>query len=646
MARVKPATNKSMSGTASTAAKKRTPANPEALRKFVRARAEELLEDKNITSVGIALAADGTECIQFTVAKKADENELEALGTRLIPRSFNIDGVDVRTDVVQRQYKTSQEILELRLKGQRKQRRNPIVPGISVSHPTGTAGTLGAIVFDRRTGAPCVLSNWHVLHTPGGTLGDPMVQPGPHDDNRVNQNQAGFLVRSHLGVAGDCAIARIDGREFDLSVEDLGVKISKLARPHLGDVVVKSGRTTAVTHGIVRRVDVTAKLNYGGDVGTKLIGGFEIGPPTGARADYEVSMGGDSGAAWLVGEKKDGVSVMRDGVPVATDVMVGLHFAGESNGETDEHALACYAHSVFEKLEIDIAEPDPKRHAETLGSGYASGFLGTSVPVPVLPAAKMGDAVKLGAKTEIPYTHFSVCMSRSRRFAHFVAWNIDGKQLKAFGRKGLKFKLDKRIDEENQAGDDIYVDNNLDRGHIARRADLVWGPDAEAQQANRDSFYFTNITPQHAAFNQSSQGGLWGELENAIFEEVDVTNLKLSVIGGPVFTPKDPGYRGIKIPRSFWKLIAYVEEGQDALKVKAYVLTQNDLLNDIEAFDLDPFRLYQVGVDELAKLIKMQFDEAIVNADTFAHQETLALENVPKRNVREVRLRRELVTGR
>ena len=49
-----------------------------------------------------------------------------------------------------------------------------------------------------------------------------------------------------------------------------------------------------------------------------------------------------------------------------------------------------------------------------------------------------------------------------------------------------------------QAGNEVYDRNRLDRGHLARRSDLLWGPAAEARRANSDSFYFTNISPQMA----------------------------------------------------------------------------------------------------------------------------------------------------
>lgn len=103
----------------------------------------------------------------------------------------------------------------------------------------------------------------------------------------------------------------------------------------------------------------------------------------------------------------------------------------------------------------------------------------------------------------------SLAQSKSRRFAIWVAWNIDGNSIKKVSRNGIKFVFDNRF-KQFQVGDELYSDNRLDRGHIARRADLVWGPLEEAQKANKDSFFFSNITPQMDDFNQGKLG-VFGE---------------------------------------------------------------------------------------------------------------------------------------
>jgi endonuclease G len=249
----------------------------------------------------------------------------------------------------------------------------------------------------------------------------------------------------------------------------------------------------------------------------------------------------------------------------------------------------------------------PSGDTEAPGLGYNPNFLSKSVPTPSLSASQSEDAFKLAGSHLLHYMHFSVCQSKSRTLPRFVAWNIDGNAIKSVSRKGIPFIRDSRVPNEFQAGDELYGNNKYDRGHVARRADLTWGSLAEAKRANKDSFFFTNMTPQHESFNQSGKHGLWGELENAILEDVDVENLRVSVIGGPIFKENDPVHRGVRIPKDFWKLIAFRDSTDNQFKVAAYILTQSNLI-PTEALELDPFKLYQVSLPKLAEETGLNFD--------------------------------------
>ncbi|MFI1970574.1 DNA/RNA non-specific endonuclease [Streptomyces cinnamoneus] len=605
------------------AAKKSTPSAKPAsdqdkliasLRKFIRTRGREFLSDPNVSSVGIGYKQkDGEQgkevSLQFTVDQKVGPESLTALGTTALPDSVVVDGVEVPTDVIERSYKAHFHLVAEPEVPARKTRLDPVPPGVSVGHVKASAGTVGCIVFDRNDGTPYVLSNWHVLHGPHGQLGENVVQPGPHDDNRVARNHLGVLKRSHLGVAGDCAVATITGRRFDPAISELGVTPEELGEPELGDKVVKSGRTTGVTHGLVRRVDTLVKIDYGGVVGEKTIGCFEIGPdPDHPPVDGEISQGGDSGSTWMF--KTTG------GEP--SGILAGLHFGGESGDSPDEHALACLPSSVFEKLEITL-QPPATAVEEAVATGYDPGFLTERVDTPRLDPKIKDDAVQLDGSEIVPYTHFSLALSTSRRFALWVAWNIDGGSLKKIDRTGIEFVKDPRIPADAQVGNEMYQGNRLDRGHVARRADLIWGGPAEADKGNVDSFYYTNITPQMDDFNQSVKNGLWGQLENAVFEDVKVDGLRVSVFGGPVFQEDDRFYRGVQVPREFWKVIVFSEQG--VLKSKAFLLTQN--LDQLEVLDLDEFRVYQVGLGEIESRVHLHFPAVLRTADTLVVPEAL-----------------------
>ncbi|MGY2122391.1 DNA/RNA non-specific endonuclease [Nocardia gipuzkoensis] len=577
-----------------------------ALRTFIRTKGEDFLEDPNISSIGVGYKqvdgkSTGEIAVQFTVNEKVSEPEaLEALGTKTIPETVTVDGIEVPTDVLPRKFEPAFKVVGEALAPQRKTRLDPIVPGVSVGHPTSTAGTIGCVVYDRDDGTPYVLSNWHVLHTAEGALGDDVVQPGPRDDNRIDRNRLGRLVRSHLGTAGDCAVAAIENRQFSTEISGLGVTPDRLGEPELGDKVIKSGRTTQITHGIVRRVDVVAKLSYP-DVGTKSVGGFEIGPdPANPPVDGEISSGGDSGSAWMF-KSADGET---------STVLAGLHFGGEMRPSTDEHALACLPQSVFEKLGITLTPPVAEEVAVV--AGYDPRFLAVPVPLPEVDAELRPDvATALDGADVLHYTHFSLAMRRSRRFAIWVAWNIDGASMKKLSRKKIDFAKDPRLDADVQVGNELYRDNRLDRGHLARRADLLWGSLPEAAKANKDSFFYTNITPQMDDFNQSARDGIWGRLEDAVFADVDVDDLKVSAFGGPVCTDDDREFREVKIPREFWKVIAFEESGE--LKARGFLLTQH--LEQLEALELDEFRVFQVALSEIEQRARFHFPQVLRDAD-------------------------------
>jgi endonuclease G len=585
------------------------------LRQFIRTKGVDYLEDPNISSIGVGhKITDGKPTgeisLQFTVDKKMAEPEaLESLGTEPIPETIVVDGVAVPTDVIERSYRPAFRIVAEARSPQSKLRVDPIVPGVSVGHVRVSAGTIGCIVYDKNDGTPLILSNWHVLHGPTGALGDVIVQPGPHDDNRLDGNRLGQLKRSHLGAAGDCAVATIQDRRFETEIPGLDITPEQLGEPELDDTVVKNGGTTGATHGLVRRVDVLAKISYGA-AGVHAIGGFEIGPdPANPPADGEISRGGDSGAAWM----------FKAGNGKPSKVLAGLHFAGEAGSDPDEHALACLPQSVFEKLDITLQPSAPGEAAAAAPVGYAPGFLSARIEPPALGESLREDAVQLEGSEIIPYTHFSLALSKYRGFARWVAWNIDGDTLKKVSRKGIEFVKDPRIPAEFQTGDELYSGNRLDRGHLARRADLLWGPLSEAKRANRDSFFFTNITPQMDDFNQSSKNGVWGRIEDAVFADVDVEDLKVSVFGGPVFQDDDRVYRGTPLPREYWKILAFTEQGQ--LKSRAFLLTQN--LNQPEALELDEFRVFQVSVAEIEARTHLHFADELRNADTFPVPEAL-----------------------
>ena len=162
-----------------------------------------------------------------------------------------------------------------------------------------------------------------------------------------------------------------------------------------------------------------------------------------------------------------------------------------------------------------------------------------------------------------------------------------------------KWYYDPRIDQKYQMGPATYSKNDIDRGHLVRRRDPVWG-DA-AKEANKDTFHFTNCSPQHKNFNQKT----WLELEDYLLNNADNSKLKVTVFTGPIFRADDMLYRGVQIPAEFWK-VAVIVKKDGKLSATAYLQSQKNLLDDLE-FAYGKYKTYQVPVSKIEALTGLDF---------------------------------------
>lgn len=238
-------------------------------------------------------------------------------------------------------------------------------------------------------------------------------------------------------------------------------------------------------------------------------------------------------------------------------------------------------------------------------TGFDALFLGVDAAMPRISGERAA------ASIELDYEHFTVVLNPERRFAAVTGVNIDGAHLVTLARDD-RWVFDERISADLQAGPDVYANNDLDRGHLVRRNDPVWGSPEVAARANTDTFRFTNAAPQASGFNQSRE--LWVGLEDHVLEHARVHDLKLSVFTGPVFADDDPPYRGIRIPLKFWKIAAW--STGDALATTGFVVDQSPLV-DIDKLPraprgvppLGPFRTFQVPIAEIVALTGLVMPE-------------------------------------
>lgn len=180
------------------------------------------------------------------------------------------------------------------------ERMRPAQPGLSIGHYRVTAGTLGAVVYDQKSGEPLILSNNHVLanscngRNRRASLGDPILQPGSYDGGSLANDQIGTLERyiplGFTALQSERAIAasiqsswrpqasgttQIGPNLVDAAVakplqpglvepEILGIgPVTGTASGELDLKLQKSGRTTGYTTGIVLIQNVVLRVDYG-----------------------------------------------------------------------------------------------------------------------------------------------------------------------------------------------------------------------------------------------------------------------------------------------------------------------------------------------------------------------------------------------
>lgn len=231
----------------------------------------------------------------------------------------------------------------------------------------------------------------------------------------------------------------------------------------------------------------------------------------------------------------------------------------------------------------------------TGATGYRRDFLGAGhvVGLPELGSEVRREAAELldGSGIELHYDHYTIVMHGWRRTALYAACNVHGALLwkRRFGgtpapKRPASWFIDPRLPESQQP-DDLIFSSTLQRGHLFKREDALWGEDMDgAERAHLHSMVITNATPMVGDFNNRE----WGDLEDIITTHLKAGH-RLTYFAGPVFDVHDPYFNelkakvpagqrriGMRIPTRFWKVAAWVEDG--TLKAAGFILDQSDEL--------------------------------------------------------------------
>ncbi|WP_105436358.1 DNA/RNA non-specific endonuclease [Neorhizobium tomejilense] len=271
-----------------------------------------------------------------------------------------------------------------------------------------------------------------------------------------------------------------------------------------------------------------------------------------------------------------------------------------------------------ELLEADGKPYKPTRWVKQgTAFGYDAKFLTQEIILDDIIAPVKAKAAPLldGSGVELVYNKFSVVVHAERKFALITAVNINGSKLKHPGDRPGSFRQDARIASEFQPDGEFYevkkgTDKvNFSRGHLVRRFDPAWGETPqEAKDGDADSFHYTNAAPQYQTYNNVD----WGDLEDYVLNQTQMTERKVTVFQGPIYRPDDPPYgkdrKGgpWKIPLSFWK-IAVVQKTPTTISAAAFIVGQTqyvDALYEAKVFKaLAPYRFEELRTRKIQTTI-------------------------------------------
>ncbi len=167
----------------------------------------------------------------------------------------------------------------------------------------------------------------------------------------------------------------------------------------------------------------------------------------------------------------------------------------------------------------------------------------------------------------IRHTYYIFAYSNEHKQAQWVYYQINTGSAKRINR----FSKDPKLPTQLASSKD-YINSGYDRGHLAPAASMSIN-----ELAMDESFYISNIAPQHPSFNR----GKWQELENLV-RKWGQTDNSLHIIVGTIFLENPPtiGKNKISVPAYFYKVI-YSPQHQ---KMIAFLLENKKLTQDLNFF--------------------------------------------------------------
>ncbi|MCF8477134.1 MAG: S1 family peptidase [Pseudolabrys sp.] len=315
-----------------------------------RALKQEIATEVVPPAVAAIHAAGGFSITTFALEKMTRAEPLVALGVAPGPTPENVLlAVRLQRHSLERAKKMLSDIrrrardeIDIRFVGRitphavpwYRSRLRPLQPGLSVGHYKVTAGTIGALASESKSGRTVILSNNHVLANENDAkAGDAILQAGSYDGGKRPKDIVGKLNKwvklmpSRPNLL-DAATAMVTKTIDVATTEYRGIGTLAGTRTDAllpGTAVAKVGRTTGVTRGRVSAIELdNVVVAY--DIGNL---SFDNQIEIESTGDGPFSAGGDSGSLILDDQ----------------NCACGLLFAGSETGGRNGRGLT-YANPI------------------------------------------------------------------------------------------------------------------------------------------------------------------------------------------------------------------------------------------------------------------------------------------------------------
>lgn len=186
------------------------------------------------------------------------------------------------------------------------------------------------------------------------------------------------------------------------------------------------------------------------------------------------------------------------------------------------------------------------------------------------------------------HTGYTVSFNSTHRIPNWVGYEMTRAKTKGDEKRSNRFVPDPKFKAWTNVNAD-YTNSGYDRGHMAPAADMKWSP-----QAMAESFYFSNICPQHPDLNRRR----WKDLEDKV-RDWAVADSAIVVVCGPLIrdSSKSIGKNLVTVPDGFFKVI--LSPYQSSPQAIGFLFNNER--------SVDPLHTYIVPVDSIESLTGLDF---------------------------------------